>query len=67
MATLTDNERALADEGIERLEAAIIRGIAAGVPAQESIDRHIDAVFANWPAASLVMAERMAELTKWRS
>lgn len=64
---LTDHERALADEGIERLEAAIIRGIAAGIPAQESIDRHIDAVFANWPAASMVMAERMAELSERRS
>lgn len=64
---LTDHERALADEGIERLEAAIIRGIAAGIPAQESIDRHIDAVFATWPAASLVMAERMAELRERRA
>lgn len=63
---LTDHERALADEGIERLEAAIIRGIAAGIPAQESIERHIDAVFDAWPAASMVMAERMAELSERR-
>jgi len=64
---MTNEDRDLADEGIERLEAAIIRGIAAGIPAQESIDRHIDAVFANWPAASMIMAERMAELSERRA
>jgi hypothetical protein len=61
---MTDQERALADEGIERIKAAILRGVANGRPIDESTNAHVDAVFATWPKAAAVMAARIAELTQ---
>lgn len=61
--TLTQNERAMADEGIERLEAAVLRGVARGISVSESVDRHVDALFETYPGAAAVIFERMAELT----
>ena len=56
--------KTLADEGIQRLEAAIERGIAAGLSARESVDRHVDALFATYPSAARVMLMRAVELSE---
>ena len=61
--SLTDSERAMADEGIERLEAAILRGVSRGISVEEATDRHVDALFETYPGAASVIFERMAELT----
>lgn len=66
-AGLSDHERAMADEGIARLEAAIERAIEKGMDPEEAIDRHIDAVVDTWPHAALVMVVRSVELTKERA
>ena len=61
---MRNEDRDLADEGIERLEAAIVRGVQGGMTWKESINVHIDAVFATWPAAAALMSARMVELTE---
>ena len=61
---MTNKDRDLADKGIERLEAAIVRGVQGGMTWKESIDRHVDAVFATWPAAAALLSARMVELTE---
>ena len=63
---MTNKDRDLADEGIERLEAAVIRGVQGGMTWKESIDRHVDAVFATWPAAAALMSARISQRTEWR-
>jgi hypothetical protein len=63
---MTNEDRDLADEGIERLEAAVIRGVQGGMTWKESINVHIDAVFATWPAAAALMSARISQRTEWR-
>ena len=66
MELLTDHERAMADDGIERIEAAIMRSVENGVSLNEATDLHVNAIFEEFPHAALVMSLRMAELTVQR-
>jgi hypothetical protein len=59
---LNDAERLWADEGIARLEAAIMRSVAKGVEPEKAVRSHIDAMWDNHPHATALLAFRAVEL-----